>query len=76
MGSTEEVMFVDLLEVRMAVVMGVEEVVMVVGTGIVCSVEVVIVTRLVGVMLGITSADMAMVFVVVLCSIKVLSSLR
>lgn len=69
-------MFVDLLEVRMAVVIGVEEVVMVVGTGIVCSVEVVIVIRLVGVMLGVTSADMAIVFVVVFCSIKVLSSLR
>lgn len=69
-------MFVDLLEARMAVVIGVDEVVMVVGRGIVCSVEVVKVTRLVGVMLGITSADMAIVFVVVLCSIKVLSSLR
>lgn len=44
--------FVDLLEARMAVVIGVDEVVMVVGTGIVCSVEVVIVIRLVGVMLG------------------------
>ena len=69
-------MFVDLLEARMAVVIGVDEVVMVVGRGIVCSVEVVKVTRLVGVTLGITSADMAIVFVVVLCSIKVLSSLR
>ena len=69
-------MFVDLLEARMAVVIGVDEVVMVVSRGIVCSVEVVKVTRLVGVMLGITSADMAIVFVVVLCSIKVLSSLR
>ena len=69
-------MFVDLLEARMAVVIGVDEVVMVVGRGIVCSVEVVKVTRLVGIMLGITSADMEIVFVVVLCSIKVLSSLR
>ena len=69
-------MFVDLLEARMAVVIGVDEVVMVVSRGIVCSVEVVKVTRLVGVTLGITSADMAIVFVVVLCSIKVLSSLR
>lgn len=55
----------------MAVLIGVEEVVMVVGTGIVRSIEVVIVTRFVGAMLGITSVDMVTVFMVVLRSIKV-----
>ena len=55
---------------------GSEEVVVAVSTGVVCSIEVVIVVRDVGVMLGIISVDMVITVVVVFCSDEVVDSVR
>lgn len=76
LGSVEEVILTDSPEVRVAVV-GSEEVMMVVvGPGVACSIEVVIVVRFFGLTLGTTSVDVVMATAMVLCSTEVIDSVR